>query len=127
VAYDVKSITEKLKASIQRGVKVRILLEESQELGGSISHDGAAILRRNIPGVSLYAWKNEAIEFKGGRVHAKMAIADDSVAFLTSANLTGYAMEKNIEPGILLNGGYQPHQISCHLDALIDMKSLVPV
>ena len=39
-------------------------------------------------------------------VHAKAAIADRNKAFLTSANLTGHALNKNIEVGPLLTGGY---------------------
>ena len=38
-------------------------------------------------------------------MHAKAVIADRSVAFVTSANLTGSAMDHNLEVGVLMRGG----------------------
>jgi phosphatidylserine/phosphatidylglycerophosphate/cardiolipin synthase-like enzyme len=35
----------------------------------------------------------------------KVAVADGSICFITSANLTGYAMEKNMEMGVLIEVG----------------------
>jgi len=54
------------------------------------------------------------------RVHAKIALADDTVAFITSANFTGHAMEKNFEAGVLSNGGSIPRDLWRHLHGLID-------
>ena len=72
----------------------------------------------------VYAWRNKAEEFEGGRVHAKVAVADTSSCFITSANLTGYAMEKNMELGLLIEGGEVPGLIMNHLQALITTKIL---
>ena len=58
-------------------------------------------------------------EFLGGRVHAKVFVADRSRALLTSANLTGNAMEKNMEAGILVTGGRLPVVVADHFDELI--------
>jgi cardiolipin synthase A/B len=127
VAYDVKFIIEKLQKAVHRGVNVQLLLEASKEHGGTIEHDAAALLRDKIPGISLYGWKDQEPEYAGGRVHAKIAVADGKLAFLTSANLTGYAMEKNIEAGILIKGGEVPQQARLHLQGLIDTKILLPV
>lgn len=44
------------------------------------------------------------------------------MCFITSANLTGYAMEKNMEAGVLITGGRVPHLLSEHLFSLVDMK-----
>jgi len=127
VAYDVEPIMNGLRSAVQRGVEVSILLEAAEDEGGTVNHDGIAMMRDKIPSVTLYAWKNQATDFEGGRVHAKIAVADGKAAFLTSANLTGYAMQKNIEAGLLVSGGMLPHQIMSHLRALIDTKILVPV
>ena len=48
--------------------------------------------------------------------------SDGEIAFLTSANLTGHAMEKNFEAGILIRGGEMPRDISKHLQGLIDTE-----
>jgi len=127
VAYDVKSIVNKLRDAVHRGVNVQILLEASQAQGGTIIHDAAELLRSKIPGISLYGWKDQEPQYVGGRVHAKIAVADGKFAFLTSANLTGHAMEKNIEAGILIKGGAVPQQARLHLQGLIDTGVLLPV
>ena len=38
----------------------------------------------------------------------KVAVADGNTCFITSANLTGYAMERNMEAGVLISGGTFP-------------------
>ena len=60
--------------------------------------------------------------FADGRVHAKVAVADRRMCFVTSANLTGYAMERNMEAGLLVTGGGIPAQLNAHLRSLIDAK-----
>jgi phosphatidylserine/phosphatidylglycerophosphate/cardiolipin synthase-like enzyme len=41
-------------------------------------------------------------EGPGGVLHAKVVVADDEVAFITSANLTEAALDRNIELGALI-------------------------
>jgi phosphatidylserine/phosphatidylglycerophosphate/cardiolipin synthase-like enzyme len=41
-------------------------------------------------------------EGPGGVLHAKVVVADDEVAFITSANLTKAALDRNIELGVLI-------------------------
>ncbi len=62
-----------------------------------------------------------------GRVHAKVVVADDDMCFITSANLTGHAMEQNMEAGVLLTGGQIPKLLYEHLQALVDTKTVSPV
>ena len=71
-----------------------------------------------------YLAKYHPRESSDGTVHAKVAIADRNKAFLTSANLTGPALNKNIEAGLLLTGGVIPNQFFSHMIALIDTKVL---
>ena len=56
-----------------------------------------------------------------------VAVADDDVCFITSANLTGHAMEQNMEAGVLLSGGQIPRLLHDHLQALVDTKAVSPV
>jgi phosphatidylserine/phosphatidylglycerophosphate/cardiolipin synthase-like enzyme len=77
----------------------------------------------------LYVWTDRPHPFTNGRVHAKVAVADSAIAFLTSAiafltsaNLTGHALEKNMEAGVLLTGGHVPLSLRDHLHALIETK-----
>jgi len=127
VAYKVDSLIQALNSACDRGVQLFLLLESSIDDGGSIEIDVIAKMKKVIPMAHVYAWKDKAIEFEGGRVHAKVAVADKSACFITSANLTGYAMEKNMELGLLINGGTIPGLISEHLKSLVDTKVLLEV
>ena len=80
-----------------------------------------------VPAARLYAWQDKAEQFSGGRVHAKIALADASSCFITSANLTGFAMEKNMEAGVLISGGRVPKALDEHLRALIELQIIVLV
>jgi phosphatidylserine/phosphatidylglycerophosphate/cardiolipin synthase-like enzyme len=122
VAYDVPSVVHELNAAIGRNVEIRILLETSTSHGGSLEVDPVATMRSSVPSALPYVWTERSAPFTEGRVHAKVAVADGSVAFLTSANLTGYALEKNMEAGVVISGGHIPTDLRSHLQALIDMK-----
>lgn len=59
-----------------------------------------------------------------GLVHVKAAVADSRIAFLSSANLTEAALERNMELGILLRGGHLPAAIDRLIDALLELGEL---
>ena len=120
VAYDVSTIVNALNAAIDRGVVISMLLELSQDHGGSITFNAIGKMRTLVPAARLYAWRDKADPFSEGRVHAKVAVADGKVCFITSANLTGHAMEKNMEAGVLITGGSVPSMLEHHLRSLVD-------
>ena len=122
VAYDVSTIVRALNTVSDRGVAVSMLLELSQDHGGSITFDAIGKMKTLVPTAKLYAWHDKADPFADGRVHAKVAVADDRVCFITSANLTGHAMEKNMEAGVLISGGHIPKLLDDHLRSLVDTK-----
>lgn len=122
VAYDVSSIVKALNQANDRGVLISMLLESSQDHGGSISIDAIGKMRTLVPSARLYAWQDKADQFADGRVHAKVAVADANTCFITSANLTGFAMEKNMEAGVLISGGSIPRLLNEHLRSLVDTK-----
>lgn len=122
VAYDVSTIVKALNAASERSVEISMLLELSQEHGGSITFDAIGKMHTLVPAARLYAWREKADPFSDGRVHAKVAAADGRMCFITSANLTGHAMEKNMEAGVLISGGMIPKLLADHLRSLIDTK-----
>lgn len=122
VAYDVVSIMQSLVAANERGIAIHLLLEASQDHRGKISFDIVSNMRKKLSTASYYRWGDRSEEFLGGSLHAKVAVADGKICFITSANLTGYAMEKNMEAGVLIRGGNIPEQLRQHLRALIDMR-----
>ena len=128
VAYRVGGVLDALQRATGRGVRVQVLLEQSKEHGGTVTVDSIAMLRRHLPNAQLYEWDKAAADASStASVHAKCAVADGAVAFVSSANLSEAGMERNMELGILLRGGTVPGQLDRHLHALITTKQLRPV
>jgi phosphatidylserine/phosphatidylglycerophosphate/cardiolipin synthase-like enzyme len=127
VAYQVGSISQALNDAAARQVKIDVLLESSIAHGGKVHHDSAAAMRKAVPSARVFAWSAEDKRIDGrlpGVVHAKCAVADGQIAFITSANLTSAAMERNMELGVLVRGGNLPEELHDHLEALIATKVL---
>ena len=118
VAYDIASIMKALERAIERGVQVSMLLEASESHGGGVSIDAIAKMKAALPAAKLFSWVHKDEGFRGGKVHAKVAVADETFCFISSANLTGHAMEKNMEAGVLIRGGTTPCSLHRHLEAL---------
>jgi phosphatidylserine/phosphatidylglycerophosphate/cardiolipin synthase-like enzyme len=66
-------------------------------------------------------------EGSGGVLHAKAIIADDESAFVTSANLTEAAFDRNIEVGVLTRDRAIAASLSKHFRVLIDQGLLLPL
>jgi cardiolipin synthase A/B len=124
VAYDVASIMTALRRAIDRRVDVSMLLESSDKHGGGVSVDAIGKMRTALPAAHIYFWGDKGHSFTGGKVHAKVAVCDEAMCFISSANLTGHAMEKNMEAGVLIRGGSVPMKLQKHLEALVTVKIL---
>lgn len=127
VVYDVASIMKALKQSVERGVQVSMLLEASEANGGGVSIDAISKMRSALPTAKMFSWVDKGEGFAGGKVHAKVAVADENFCFISSANLTGHAMEKNMEAGVLIKGGATPASLHRHLEALETTHVIVRV
>lgn len=66
-------------------------------------------------------------EGPGGVLHAKAVVADDEAVFVTSANLTEAALDRNIELGLLVRDRALAASVSSHFRALIDQGLLRPL
>jgi cardiolipin synthase A/B len=122
VTYKAHNVVAALISAINRGAKVRMLLETKSESGGKLSFDEIEKLKSEIPKAEILCWPLENRDQEGtnwGTLHAKCAIADSHTALITSANLTGHAMEINMELGVLIRGGTEPNRIQKHFEELI--------
>ncbi len=63
----------------------------------------------------------------GGVLHAKGVVADDEVVFVTSANLTEAALDRNIEVGLLVRDRVLAASVLSHFRGLIDRGLLRPL
>ncbi|MFZ1131947.1 MAG: phospholipase D-like domain-containing protein [Terriglobales bacterium] len=60
-------------------------------------------------------------------LHAKAVVVDDEVVFVTSANLTEAALDRNIEIGLLIRDRAIAVSVSTHFQVLIDRGLLRPL
>lgn len=63
----------------------------------------------------------------GGVLHAKVVVSDDEAVFVTSANLTEAALDRNIEVGLLVRDRALAASVSRHFQGLIDRGLLHPL
>src|ERR1051326_8358721 len=105
VAYHVPVIVSALSRALQRGVQLNVLLEASTAQGGKVTVDSISLLKSELPKGRFLRWnKAETDSGAQGSVHAKCAVADGLVAFVTSANLSEAALDRNMEVGLLVRG-----------------------
>ena len=118
--YPPAALREALERAVEREVFVTVLLERHRD---NPNFSGSSDL---LAGIRLrrLAWPIEKRP-AGAALHAKVMVIDRSVALVGSANLTGHALDKNIECGVLLRGGEQPARIHAHISSLLDSGGLV--
>jgi phosphatidylserine/phosphatidylglycerophosphate/cardiolipin synthase-like enzyme len=126
------SVEDALVEAIEDGLTVRLIAESPEESEGRLSFSGASRLSQAAVGrIQMFVWPRERrlteVNGQAGLLHAKCAVADDEVLFVSSANLTGAALSKNMELGLLIRGGPQPGQVRRHFDTLIAGEHLVAV
>jgi len=91
--------------------------------------EGAAAFRSSWPGQRLpevFYYPRSLSTGPGGRVslHAKCIVVDDRWAFVTSANFTEAAQERNIEAGVLVEDTALSKALRAQFDALITAGAL---
>lgn len=114
--YKAQNIVQAIEGAIRRNVKVDLCLEDADESKGKISLSGIKAFSSSVFRLaSIYSWPVEnrprTIDGKFGSLHAKVAVADGKKVFISSANLTEYAMELNIEMGVLIEDAVIGQQI----------------
>ena len=123
--YRVPAICRAIEQAGARGVQVIICveaphLEYEPDWQGMVHALGHDTLRH----ARVYIWPEEhrpqAPNGRLGVLHVKCAVADESLLFLSSANLTKHAMTLNMELGILLRGGPLPGRTAAQFGELIE-------
>jgi phosphatidylserine/phosphatidylglycerophosphate/cardiolipin synthase-like enzyme len=123
-AYKVPQLLTALQEAHARGVEIRLVLETTEDSGGALTI-GAGEAFASVKGIAqFWAWPLERRP-GGAKLHAKAAMADETAAMVASANLTGAALDDNIELGLLVRGGPVPQKLARHFMALMDHGDLV--
>ncbi|MBD2076981.1 hypothetical protein H6F86_24465 [Phormidium sp. FACHB-592] len=122
--YNIPEIVQALIVALDRGVNVRIIAETPEASDGKISFGMAATFGSELLERSrVYVWPKgkRPVDEQGrfGSLHAKCAVCDQQHLFLSSANLTAYAMSLNIEMGVLIHNRNLSEQVIQQINSLI--------
>lgn len=121
-AYHDPVIVREIASAVARGVEVSLILDDPEQSGGALSADARRVFESLGERAAFYVWPADQRPVVGiglARLHAKALIADHHVAFVTSANLTGAAMQKNIELGLVVHGGAIPRDLEAQVRGMI--------
>jgi phosphatidylserine/phosphatidylglycerophosphate/cardiolipin synthase-like enzyme len=124
-AYRVDDVLSALSDAASRGVQVSLILESKALSGGLLTRDAREAFKKLPASVQRYEWPLEHREVGGAALHAKAVLMDGAAALITSANLTGSALERNIELGLLVRGGDLPDELQRHFDGLVESGELI--
>lgn len=121
--YKIERIVKALNRAARNGVAIDICLETPDASEGRITFDTIRNLGDDLVRQSkVYIWpleqRHTTADGRHGSLHAKVAVADGKRLFISSANLTEYAMNLNMEMGVLIEGGLLPEQVQKHFEAL---------
>lgn len=132
-AFDVLARRMEARAGL-----ITTLLLNIQRKSGDTSAAGSLVRRfadrfwkTDWPGTSRPSvyYDSRSLEIGGpaGVLHAKAVVADDQAVFVTSANLTEAALERNIEMGLLVRDRALAASVVSHFRGLIDRGLLHPL
>lgn len=105
-------VRDALARAAGRGVEITTLLERAED---NPSFSGHSNPLGGIP-VRRLVWPASERE-PGAAMHAKILVVDRRCALVGSANLTGYAVERNLECGVLIRGGSLPGMLADHVQS----------
>ena len=127
-SHDITDLIAALdEARLGRSVTVRVIVETREDTPRGDGPEAAEALKHLPLAVPVYRWPKEQRGPKGASMHVKCVIRDRSDVLVSSANLTSAAMERNMELGLLIQGGRTPLTIEQHFDDLIHAGQLVRV
>jgi phosphatidylserine/phosphatidylglycerophosphate/cardiolipin synthase-like enzyme len=119
------------------GLRVTLLLNIQRRRGDTTGAD--QLVRRfadrfwtvEWPGASrpniFYDPRALDLDAPRGVLHAKAVVADERAVFITSANLTEAALERNIEIGLVIRDRALAASVSSHFRVLIERGLLHPL
>lgn len=118
--HDEPSVTHALHAAVSRGVRLTLLLERAVDNPGFTGRGPAfaALDARRL------AWPGAARP-PGGALHAKILVVDEAKVLIGSANLTGAALARNLECGLVVDGGPVPASIWADVEQLLAGRTLI--
>ncbi|SDS16634.1 PLD-like domain-containing protein [Agrococcus carbonis] len=105
--------------AVSRGVKVTVLLEPTLNDGKT-----AAWIQKKLLGARFLGFNPGP---DGGIQHSKVVIVDSHIAFITSANLSEAAHERNLEAGVIIRDAGFASSLRQRFAALRGAGHLYPI
>ena len=130
--YDISEIVQALHNALAKGIKLNVIIEDPKASNNKITFGalhtfGHELLQK----ASFWYWpleqRQQDSKGRHGSLHMKCAISDGKNLFISSANLTQYAMELNMELGVLIRSEHQAQELLLHLRKLTSQEVLVLV
>jgi cardiolipin synthase len=127
--FEVPRLVSGIEEALERRVDIRIILGDREAQTDRVLDQQRHQLGEMVVARACLCWWPHQRRFRdaagcAGLMHAKAAVADSRTAFLTSANLTEAALERNMELGVLIRGGTLPGAIDRLVDALLESGDL---
>jgi cardiolipin synthase len=113
-------VRDALHAAAARGVDITLLLERPAD---NAHYSGPNHPFPDLPARRL-AWPLRRRP-PGASLHAKMLAVDDRYLLVGSANVTAAALDRNLECGLLLDGGREAEAARRHVEALTAAGDLI--
>jgi phosphatidylserine/phosphatidylglycerophosphate/cardiolipin synthase-like enzyme len=130
-----KALAERMDA--QTGLNVTLMLNIERRRGDTTAPDhlvrGFAdrFWERDWPGSArpsvFYDPRSLNLDGPKGVLHAKAIVGDEEAVFITSANFTEAALDRNIEMGMLTRDPHLALTVIRHFQVLIDRELLLPL
>ncbi len=122
--YAIPNIQDAVVRAAERGARITVVVETPSKLAAQNEYSTLRALGDDVASHStVYYWpkvKRKADESgKLGILHVKCVVGDGMQLFLSSANLTKYAFELNMELGVLFTGGTEPQKVEMVFAQLI--------
>jgi phosphatidylserine/phosphatidylglycerophosphate/cardiolipin synthase-like enzyme len=117
-------------AAARRGVEIYLIFESSD--AGKTAFAAIEAMGEELEALSsVYLWpldkRPKDAAGRHGSLHAKCAAADGADLLVSSANLTEFALNINMELGVHVRGGDLPNRVVEHLRQLMQDQVLVPL
>ena len=130
--YKAANILAALEKAAERGVEITIVIESPEVSEGKIAYStlralGVPLREKSKVFIWPQAKRPTTPDGKTGSLHAKVGLADATHIYISSANLTDYAMTINMEMGLLLKNPELAASIEQHFDDLIARQVLMEV
>lgn len=130
--YKIKEIIQLIDLAVDRGVHVSLLLETPQSSNYKVKTDPLKLIDKALlKKITVFIWPYKNRKKEGdkqtGSLHAKFIIQDNTKLFISSANLTQSAMDRNIELGVIIEDKETVNKVLSQIQSLMSQNIITSI